>query len=217
MKSILILFIIGLATCEIKIPGIDLSSWDETVYWDKLKNDVKFVILRAGYGKDTTDKVFETYYKKCKHYNIPVGAYWFGYAKTVSEAETEAKAFMRRLNGKQFEYPVYYDIEDDSMINTGKTNVSNMLDKFCSILEKNKYYCGVYAGKYNLENYFTKSVLSKYDIWLAHYAKTTSYKGHKIWQYAEDGTLSSKPGDCDLNWSYYNYPPLIKSGHFNGY
>ena len=34
MKFILILFIIGLTISEIKLPGIDLSSWDETVYWD---------------------------------------------------------------------------------------------------------------------------------------------------------------------------------------
>ena len=54
-------------------------------------------------------------------------------------------------------------------------------------------------------------------ILLAHYSKTTSFKGYKICQYVEDGTLNIKPGDYDLNWSYYNYPPLIKSGHFNGY
>ena len=110
MKFILILFIIGLAISEIKLPGIDLSSWDETVYWDQLKDDVKFVILRAGYGKDTTDKVFDEYYRKCKEYDIPVGAYWYGYATTVYEAEVEAKAFMKRLNGKKFEYPVYCHI-----------------------------------------------------------------------------------------------------------
>ena len=217
MKLILIFLIIALSSCEIKLKGIDLSYYDDKVYWDKLKNDVKFVILRAGYGKDSTDSVFEEYYRKCKQYKIPVGAYWYGHATNDNEAAGEARAFMNRLKGKKFEYPVYYDIEDKRMINTGRNTVSSMLKTFCSILEENKYYCGVYAGKYNLETYFTKSVLAKYDIWLAHYTSSTPYKGHKIWQYTDTGKLSSKPGDCDLNWSYYNYPPLIQSGHFNGY
>ena len=103
------------------------------------------------------------------------------------------------------------------MLNQGTTTISNMLEKFCTILENNKYYCGVYSSKYYLENYFTKRVLEKYDVWLAHYASSTSYKGHTIWQYTDTGTLKGKPGDCYLNWCYYNYPPLIKSKHFNGY
>ena len=217
MKSILFLSLTILISCQVKFKGIDLSTWDDVVYWDTLKNEVKFVILRAGYGRDNTDNLFESYYKKCKQYNIPVGAYWYGKAQSVAEAETEAKSFLKRLSGKQFEYPVYYDIEDKLMLNQGMTTISNMLEKFCTILENNKYYCGVYSSKYYLENYFTKRVLEKYDVWLAHYASSTSYKGHTIWQYTDTGSLNGKPGDCDLNWCYYNYPPLIKSKHFNGY
>ena len=217
MKQILFLSLILLISCQVQFKGIDLSTWDDVVYWDTLKNEVKFVILRAGYGRDNTDNLFESYYKKCKQYNIPVGAYWYGKAQSVAEAETEAKSFLKRLSGKQFEYPVYYDIEDKLMLNQGMTTISNMLEKFCTILENNKYYCGVYSSKYYLENYFTKRVLEKYDVWLAHYASSTSYKGHTIWQYTDTGSLNGKPGDCDLNWCYYNYPPLIKSKHFNGY
>ena len=217
MKQILFLSLILLISCQVQFKGIDLSTWDDVVYWDTLKNEVKFVILRAGYGRDNTDNLFENYYKKCKQYGIPVGAYWYGKAQSVSEAETEANSFLKRLKGKQFEYPVYYDIEDKLMLNQGTTTISNMLEKFCTILENNKYYCGVYSSKYYLENYFTKRVLEKYDVWLAHYASSTSYKGHTIWQYTDTGTLKGKPGDCDLNWCYYNYPPLIKSKHFNGY
>ena len=217
MRQILFLSLTLLISCQVQFKGIDLSTWDDVVYWDTLKNEVKFVILRAGYGRDNTDNLFENYYKKCKQYGIPVGAYWYGKAQSVSEAETEANSFLKRLKGKQFEYPVYYDIEDKLMLNQGTTTISNMLEKFCTILENNKYYCGVYSSKYYLENYFTKRVLEKYDVWLAHYASSTSYKGHTIWQYTDTGTLKGKPGDCDLNWCYYNYPPLIKSKHFNGY
>ena len=209
-----------LISSGIELFGIDLSSWDDVVYWDVLKTEVKFVILRAGYGTGTTDTVYEDYYAKCKQYNIPVGAYWYSYATTVDGAEEEARAFLQRLKGKKFEYPVYYDIEEEKIYNTGKNNISNMLERFCTILEENGYYCGIYGNKYSLTNFYTKSVLNRYDIWLAHYTKNgapTDYVGHRIWQYTDSGTLKGKPGDCDLNWSYENYPALIKAKHFNGY
>ena len=197
--------------------GIDLSGWDDTVYWDTLKQEVQFVILRAGYGQGKSDSVYESYYKKCKAYNLPVGAYWYAYATTVAGARQEANYFLEKLAGKQLEYPIYYDIEEQSIFDTGKENVSNMLKEFCSILEKNKYYCGVYSSRSFLDNYFTNEVLSKYDIWMAQYASSTSYKKHRIWQFTGSGSLKGKPGECDLNYCYYDYPTLIKSKHFNGY
>ena len=56
-----------LSSTSLKLLGIDLSKWDETVYWDKLKKDVKFVILRAGIGKDVSDVLYEKYYKNVKN------------------------------------------------------------------------------------------------------------------------------------------------------
>ena len=84
-------------------------------------------------------------------------------------------------------------------------------------MESHKYYCGVYSSKSYLETLFTEEVLNAYDIWLAHYTSSTSYKRHKIWQYTDTGRLSGKPGDCDLNYCYYDYPTLIKKKHFNGF
>jgi len=218
MKVILLISLCILSqVSSLKWLGIDLSKWDDTVYWDTLKKEVKFVILRAGIGAGGSDSVYEKYYKKCKELGLPVGAYWYAKATTVKGARQEANYFLDKLKGKKFEFPVYYDIEEKSIFNTGKNNVSNMLKEFCSILEKNKYYCGVYSSRSFLDNYFTNEVLSKYDIWMAQYASSTSYTKHKIWQFTGSGSLKGKPGECDLNYCYYDYPTLIKSKHFNGY
>jgi GH25 family lysozyme M1 (1,4-beta-N-acetylmuramidase) len=197
--------------------GIDLSGWDDVVYWDTLKQEVQFVILRAGYGQGKSDAVYESYYQKCKQYGLPVGAYWFAYATTVEGARQEAYYFLEKLEGKQLEYPVYYDIEEQSIFDTGKENVSNMLKEFCTILESKRYYCGVYSSRNYLDNYFTDEVLDRYDIWLAQYASSTSYTRHLIWQFTGTGSLDGKPGDCDLNYCYYDYPTLMKTKHFNGF
>ena len=218
MKVILLISLCILSqVSSLKWLGIDLSKWDDTVYWDTLKKEVKFVILRAGIGQGGKDAVYEKYYKKCKEHGLPVGAYWYAKATTVKGARQEANYFLEKLKGKKFEFPVYYDIEEKSIFNTGKNNVSNMLKEFCSILEKNKYYCGVYSSRSFLDNYFTNEVLSKYDIWMAQYASSTSYTKHRIWQFTGSGSLKGKPGECDLNYCYYDYPTLIKSKHFNGY
>ena len=59
MKFILFLSLILLISCQIQLKGIDLSTWDDVIYWDTLKSEVKFVILRAAYGRDNTDNLFE--------------------------------------------------------------------------------------------------------------------------------------------------------------
>ena len=197
--------------------GIDLSGWDDTVYWDVLQNEVKFVILRAGYGAGGSDSVYEAYYQKCKEIGMPVGAYWYAKATTVEGARAEANYFLQKLQGKQLEYPIYYDIEESSIFATGKENVSNMLREFCTILENNRYYCGVYSSRSFLDEYFTDEVLDRYDIWMAQYASSTSYTRHKIWQFTGSVSLDGKPGECDLNYCYYDYPTLIINNHFNGY
>ena len=71
------------------LKGIDISVWQGKIDWSEVAKDenVKFAILRAGYGMYTSQKDdrFEEYYAGCKRYNIPVGAYWFSYATTKQE------------------------------------------------------------------------------------------------------------------------------------
>jgi len=37
-------------------------------------------------------------------------------------AKREAQSTIALLKGKQLEYPIYYDVEEMSIFNTGKTN-----------------------------------------------------------------------------------------------
>lgn len=70
--------------------GVDISAWQEKVNWKKIKNDgIDFAILRAGYGKKANqeDAYFATNFKNATAAGLPVGIYWYSYAKSVADVE----------------------------------------------------------------------------------------------------------------------------------
>ena len=69
--------------------GIDVSVHQGEIDWSRVKTD--FCIIQAGYGRTSSqkDKYFERNYSGCKSHNIPCGAYWYSYAKTVEDATKE--------------------------------------------------------------------------------------------------------------------------------
>ena len=107
------------------LKGIDVSKHNGTIDWQKVKNSssVDFAVLRAGYGKllSQKDQQFERNYAECRKYGIPCGTYWYSYAQSVSEIQTEAGVFLEAIKGKQFEYPVYLDFEEESQYKLGQT------------------------------------------------------------------------------------------------
>ena len=102
----------GLSKCsdsEIITKGIDVSYVQGVIDWDRVKasGKVDFAILRAGYGKESSqvDDQFARNYSECKRLGIPVGVYWYSYATTAAEAKREAQVCLDTIQGKQFEYP----------------------------------------------------------------------------------------------------------------
>ena len=194
--------------------GIDVSVWNGSINWAQTKKEIDFAILRIGYGREVSQKDtrFEANYAGCKANNIPVGGYWYNYAKTVDDAKREADACIKCLNGRKFDYPIWYDIEDNSVFATGKENVSKIAEVFCEALKAAGYKVGLYSSYYIFQTYFTDEVKNKYDIWLAHVGNggaplsNTGYPGHKeMWQYSWKGRYSGINGDVDEDWSYVDY------------
>ena len=102
------------------IKGIDVSVWQGAIDFNAVRNSgVDFVIIRAGYGTNSKDKYFEENYRKAKAAELHVGAYWYSYADSFSEAVQEAEMFLSTLAGKQFDYPVFLDMEEKSRLKPG--------------------------------------------------------------------------------------------------
>jgi GH25 family lysozyme M1 (1,4-beta-N-acetylmuramidase) len=201
--------------------GIDVSKWQGNIDWNRVKaSGVDFAILRAGYGSVSSQKdvTFEDNYQNAKAAGIPVGAYHYSYAKDIAGAKREAQTFLEWIKGKQFEYPVVFDIEESATYNLGKNTVSEIIKTFCSIVEAAGYYVSVYTNKNWLDHVVSDEVKSKYDTWLAQWTSTPSYIGpYGMWQYTSSGVVDGISGRVDMDIAYKNYPEIIKRKQLNGW
>ena len=214
------------------LKGIDVSYCQNEVDWDTAKASglVDFAILRAGYGRETSqvDTQFERNYAACKRLGIPCGAYWFSYAMSADEAKREAQVFLQTIKGKSFEYPVYMDLELAKQFALGKAACSAIVDAFLSVLEQSGYYAGLYCSTYYLDNYLSDSIKSRYTVWCAQYASKCTYQNpYGIWQYNVAGneeydiigqkSIPGIIGECDMDYCYTDYPAIIKAAGLNGF
>lgn len=200
------------------LKGVDVSRYQGDIDFAKLKKSVDFVIMQAGYGKyaSQTDQCFERNYAGCKKHGIPCGAYWYSYAKTAEEAKLEAKACMEVIKGKQFEYPIYLDVEGESL--TDRNSVSKMCSAFCDALENAGYFAGIYMSRSPAQTYLDSATAKRYALWLAEYGSKLNYSGtYGMWQYSSTGKVNGISGNADCDYCYEDYPKLIKEGGFNGY
>lgn len=202
--------------------GIDISSYQKGLKITKNDN-YDFVILRAGFTGWGTgvslnkDNCFEDFYKQCKNNNIPVGAYWYSCANTYNKGVNEANYMYNNcLKGKQFEYPIYIDVEDSHHQINSKSGTTDAIIGFCETLENKGYYVGIYANTDWFKNHIDTSKLKAYDKWIAQWSKNQpTFMDYGLWQNSDSGKISGYRIDTDL--SFKDYPSIIKSCGLNGY
>ena len=212
--SIFIILVLNIL-CE-EYPGIDVSKYQKEIDWTTVSKNNHFAIIRAGSGFGRIDEYFETNYQQAKAVGVKVGAYWYSYATSASDAVQEANYIIQSLKGKQFEWPIYYDIEEKSIFDA--KNQNDIAKAFCEVLEANKYYCGIYSSTNFLNNYFDDYVKQKFTIWVAHWnVEKPTYKGkYHVWQYTV-GSTPGVTGRCDLDKGYLDFEPIMKKYGLNGY
>lgn len=205
-----------------KIKGIDVSHWQGTIDWNKVKAaGIKFAIIKAG-GSDAgfyTDSKWEAIYKGAKAAGIPIGAYYFVGKDCVTAAagKADAERFIQILKGKQLEYPVYMDNEAQPA--SAKAGITEATIAFCETMENAGYFVGIYGSTSSgFKERMDDSKLKPYAHWVAQYASKCTYSGeYGIWQYSSKGSVDGISGNVDMDYGYIDYPSIIKSGGFNGY
>ncbi len=217
--------------------GIDLSKWNgTTIDWPALKQSgVDFVILRVGttYG---IDSAFETNYAGAKSVGLDVGAYFYTYAQSTKTAKKDAEMCSSWLEGKQFEYPIFYDIEEvtaEGQINLSKKTCTALCTTFCDALLDDGWYPGVFTMKSWWSSKLDYNVLStKYEAWVSHLRSNTdtslcspsgqydyaSQYGMFQWSwYGSYKAIKYTYKGIDMDVAYKDYPKIIKEGNYNGF
>lgn len=202
--------------------GIDVSKWQGSkIDWAKVKAaGIDYAILRAGYGSyiSQKDPTFERNYAECKRLGIPVGVYWYVYAKTLDGIKQEVKTLLEAIKGKQFEYPIYLDIENEAQASMTKAALTQMIETGCTALEQAGYFAGVYTYT-SFASYMDYAGLAKkYTMWLADYRKNyNTTLTRDMHQYTSTGNVAGIGGRVDCNRAYVDFPARIKGAGKNGF
>lgn len=230
--------------------GIDISAWQasggnntDLVDFAKLKSSgCQFVILRISYGR-TLDKAFLSFYNKARAAGMPLGVYMYGLSTSRSGAVSDANwviSVIEKYN-MYFEYPIYYDIEEQDQINLSASNKNALCEGWCDTLYAAGYFPGIYAGKSQIMASLTSAFKAKYDLWIPHVKAVDEYaaqynpysiaynqQGFSMWQYSwsniQNGSYiyrgvyrsgTTPVYALDLDVCYKDYPTIMKTYGYN--
>lgn len=199
---------------------IDVSTHNGTIDWEEAKPHINGVMIRAGYGKGNIDAQFHRNISECNRLNIPVGVYWFSYAKTTKDAEAEAHFALNLIKDYKITLPIAYDLEYDTVRNAEKAGIiitkelaSQMVRSFCDTILKDphNYMVMNYANKDYLINYFEPDITEKYRLWFAQWPTIPNPskppRSCDIWQWGTS-VIPGIKNPVDTNESYVDHAHL---------
>lgn len=196
--------------------GMDISTWNGAVDWKKVKAaGIQFVIIRAGFGNSETqqDNRFAAYMDGALNVGLPVGVYWFSYARSVEEAKKEAEACLSVIGPykSRITYPVFFDFEYDSETYAEKAGVkvdaryvTDVTKAFCETVAAAGYRAGYYTNQDYYKHKLYPEELGDYDLWLADYTGGPAYPC-AIQQVTGTGDVNGVPGHVDLDTCFVAY------------
>lgn len=205
-----------------KINGIDVSHWQGTIDFKKVKAaGYDFVIIKAG-GSDNgryMDKKFLINYQNAVAAGLHVGAYYFNGPKCQGGASgaADAKHFLQILGKLKFDYPVFCDIEAQPAVK--RIQNTEAAKAFCETMEKAGWWVGIYASDVSgFRSRLDHSQLTKYTHWVADYTDpVTVCTDHQMRQYTSKGKVPGISGSVDLDYSLIDYSATIKKTGLNNY
>ena len=177
---------------------IDISKWQGTINFDKLKDKVAFVIVRAGVGSDPDPK-FDEYAKAMNERGIPFGVYCYSYAGTEAKARDEAQKLVSRAAKYN---PLFYvmDAEEEKI-------TAAAIRAFAEELRSSgAKRIGCYVAHHRYTQYGYSSLRSLFDFtWIPRYgsnngtiegATKPSY-ACDLWQFTSTGKIDGISGNVD--------------------
>lgn len=214
-----------------QLQGIDVSSYQGTIDWNKVKAaGKKFAFVKLGetdfVGKITQSTAFIRNVEGAIAAGIDVGVYIYSHCKTPDAAKAAAQQALEMVKPYKLSYPIALDMETVSQNEpngakydkSSKVVNSAIAKSFLDKIESANYYAMLYTYKSFADSYLDMTQLRTYDVWIAQYADKCTYSGYYgIWQYTGTGKCAGITGNVDLNVSYIDYAELIKRVGLNGW
>lgn len=193
--------------------GIDISTWQGNVDFDKVKSaGIQFLILRSSYRQAVDDK-FHKNVAKAKALGIPIrGVYHFSYALNVEQAKQEAAFCISQVesSGLGKDVIIFFDFEYDTIkkakadgVTLGKTECNAHAKAFCECVTSKGYKAGIYSNIDYYKNMFDHDLLSKYVFWLADWSGEADYPCD-YHQYTSKGSVDGINGNVDMDYRFVN-------------
>ncbi len=215
--------------------GIDVSEFQGTIDWQAVADSgVKFAVIRSATTNLSnatfiTDSCFAQNYADAKAAGLKIGTYMYTCANSNEEMRANINDLLGIIAGKQFDLPVYLDIEQASrQSELGKDALTDVISYGCSLLRAAGYQPGVYANKNWYSNYIDADRLRSegVEIWMAAWPYSDraadpadyDYSAEcKIWQYSSSGSVSGISGrvDVDVRYGKFEESPKITLGDVN--
>lgn len=192
-----------------KYKVIDVSEWQGTIDWKKVKADgVVGAIIRYADG-DHLDPNFKSNMMNAKAHGLHIGAYIFSRAKTAQEAQSEARLLFNSCKQYAPDMPLYIDLEAKGLEKVADTVAQAFLDE----IKKMGGTGGVYANLNWWNNYLKKTREGSFALWVAQYNDTLDYKPTSdvgMWQYSSKGKVNGIKGNVDMDECYVEYWKDVK-------
>ncbi|MBQ4566190.1 MAG: InlB B-repeat-containing protein, partial [Oscillospiraceae bacterium] len=205
--------------------GFDISFWNgESFDLQAIKDaGYDYVIIRCGSTNLGEDGLFDGFYEKARAVGLDIGTYFYSYATTPEAAIADANKCLSYIEGKTFEYPIYFDYEDPCQNDLSQAQSTEICLAFMDTVANAGYLAGMYSGAYRLSTLDMATLGADYEVWVAHY-KDNSHETmdptystmYGMYQYTDSQYVGSI-GGFDANVCYKDYPTIVKTYGLNGY
>lgn len=182
--------------------GIDISTYQKNINYDEACKHIDFAILRVGYGvsylpDSQRDKEFDNHYNSFKG-RLPLGSYYYAYGTSYDTGRKEAENCLAYMGDKQFEMPIYYDMEENR-------NTKEAGQGFVDRIRE----AGLKAGIYASSSFYKNKGLAEINcdsVWIAQYGSNNgNIPSSKptipfdLWQYTSKGYVEGIGSNIDMD------------------
>lgn len=186
------------------VRGIDVSFYQGTIDWRKVKTEKQFAFIKATQSSNIRDSRFYDNWAGSRTAGIPRGAYHYYKFNAYHMAQlSNIKLVMNSVPDKG-ELPFVVDIEDENFVSIYCQPIQ--LEEFLAQVTR---YFGrkplIYTAKWWTNKYPQYlPVLTQYDLYVADYAHTSptlpaGFTTWKFWQYSSTGQVSGISGNVDMD------------------